>query len=204
MDSIDTSLPGPITNPSDTFVTTFSLNDSLKRTKGIKIMHFNAHSILPKFAEFKFLLSTYEFDIISVNETWVNATVADGELYINGYELFRKDRVSRSGGVALYVKECFKPLVVTDLMEDELECLWLKLTTGHGNTILICSCYRKPSSLAADFNRILINFERVLLLEREIIKNLMLMFFLMIYAKNHILQEILLILLMSMYRYLKL
>lgn len=46
-------------------------------------------------------------DIIGVTESWAHAGIDDAELTIHGYDLFRRDRPSRSrgGGVLLYVKE---------------------------------------------------------------------------------------------------
>ena len=47
-------------------------------------------------------------DILAVIESWANDNIADSELQINGYTLYRKDRNSvrddRGGGVLLYIK----------------------------------------------------------------------------------------------------
>ena len=42
-------------------------------------------------------------DIVAITETWLNATILDSEINIDGYTLLRKDRIDnkRGGGVAL-------------------------------------------------------------------------------------------------------
>ena len=96
---------------------------------------------------------------ISVNETWLNASISDGEVSVDGFDLFRNDRDVRRGGVALYVKQSLKPEIVTDLMNHDIECLWVKVTTAYNNHILVCSFYRKPSAPVPYFNNILMNFQ---------------------------------------------
>ena len=44
---------------------------------------------------------------MSLNETWLNSSVTDGEINIEGYSLFRLDRDDGYGGVLLYIKDIF-------------------------------------------------------------------------------------------------
>ena len=100
-----------VLNSSDTMKSSL-----LGSSKGIKFMHINAQSLLPKMDEFVQFITRYNFDIISVNETWLNASISDGEVSIDGFDMFRNDRDVRRGGVALYVKQSLKPEIVTNLM----------------------------------------------------------------------------------------
>ncbi len=44
--------------------------------------------------------------IIGITESWANKDISDVELRLEGYVMFRKDRMGRRrGGVLLYVKE---------------------------------------------------------------------------------------------------
>ena len=53
------------------------------------------------------------YDLVAITETWWDLS-HDWSAAMDGYKLFRKDRQGRrSGGVALYIKECFE---VTELM----------------------------------------------------------------------------------------
>ena len=44
--------------------------------------------------------------IIGITESWANKDIADAELGMTGYAMFRRDRIGRwGGGVILYIKE---------------------------------------------------------------------------------------------------
>jgi len=42
-----------------------------------------------------------DFELIGIAETWANESVNDAELSTVGYNMFRKDRESRGGGLIL-------------------------------------------------------------------------------------------------------
>ena len=48
-------------------------------------------------------MHSQQFDT-SINETWLDSTVADHEVDIDGYELIRKNRNRNGGGVAIYIR----------------------------------------------------------------------------------------------------
>ena len=48
---------------------------------------------------FKHFILINNISIISLNETWLNSSVTDGEINIEGYSLFRLDRDDGYGGV---------------------------------------------------------------------------------------------------------
>ena len=62
-----------------------SNNLSLIKRKGIKLLHVNAQSFLPKFEEFMYFVTANDLSIISINETWLTETVHDSEIHIEGY-----------------------------------------------------------------------------------------------------------------------
>ena len=44
--------------------------------------------------------------IIGITESWANKDILDAELGLNGYAMFRNNRIGRRGGrVILYIKE---------------------------------------------------------------------------------------------------
>lgn len=43
-------------------------------------------------------------NIVAITETWLDLSVLDNEIVPPGYNIFRKDRGSRGGGVALIVQ----------------------------------------------------------------------------------------------------
>ena len=60
-------------------------------------------------------------DIIGITESWANSDTADAELGLEGYVMFRKDRMARrGGGMLLYIKDTI-PAYEVQLWE-EAEC----------------------------------------------------------------------------------
>ena len=83
--------------------------------------------------------------IIGITESWANNDIPDAEMGLEGYVMFRKDRMGRrGGGVLLYIKENISAYEVQ--LQEEADCkeaLWCNLVTGH-TTITIGVVYRCP------------------------------------------------------------
>ena len=75
-------------------------DSSLIMCEGIKLLHINCQSLIPKFEELKFFTLSNNISFLSINETWLNNSVMDKEIDIPGYVLFRQDRNDGYGGVA--------------------------------------------------------------------------------------------------------
>lgn len=73
--------------------------------KGFSICHINAQSLLPKLDEFRYLFENSSVDAICISETWFSDGITDYMYRLNGYRIFRSDRNSHAGGVAIYVRE---------------------------------------------------------------------------------------------------
>jgi hypothetical protein len=77
----------------------------IQSVKGFKIAHLNIRSLIIKHIdEFRIFLRKKQFDIICLNETMLDETIADNEVLIDGYEITRKDRNRHGGGVLLYIR----------------------------------------------------------------------------------------------------
>ena len=57
--------------------------------------------------ELHILLHDNDIDVIGLCETRLDEKVADSDVSIAGYTIFRNDRDMNGGGVAIYVKESF-------------------------------------------------------------------------------------------------
>ena len=83
-------------------------------------------------------------NIIRITETWANNYLTDAELGLEGYVMFRKDRLGqRGGGVLLYIKEPIPAYEVQ--LQEEADCneaMWCKLVTGHTTVTIgvVCVC----------------------------------------------------------------
>ena len=84
--------------------------------------------------------------IIGITESWANNDITDADLGLEGYVMFRKDKMERrGGGVLLYIKETI-PVYEVQLQEeaDCKEALWCSLVTVH-TPVTIGVVYRCPN-----------------------------------------------------------
>lgn len=61
-------------------------------------------SLCNKFQDFSHFIRNESFTFIALTETWLQPDLPDSSLFITGYNILRKDRASRGGGVALYIQ----------------------------------------------------------------------------------------------------
>ncbi len=61
----------------------------------------NSRSLCNKLEDLNFLLECSKYEVLGFCETWLNSNLLDGLLLRNNndYDLFRKDRGTRGGGV---------------------------------------------------------------------------------------------------------
>ena len=84
--------------------------------------------------------------IIGITESWANNDITYAELGMEGYVMFRKDRIGRrGGGVLLYIKDTIPAYEVQ--LQEEVDCneaIWCNLVTGY-TTVTIGVVYRCPN-----------------------------------------------------------
>ena len=61
------------------------------------------------------------FDIIAFNETRLDLSISDGEVKIYGYDLIRKDRTRKGGGVCIFLRSSINYQNRSDLVPNDLE-----------------------------------------------------------------------------------
>ena len=72
----------------------------------IKCVCLNARSIINKKTELNIMVDDIKPHIIGITESWANNDITNAELGLEGYVMFRKDRIGRrGGGVLLYIKD---------------------------------------------------------------------------------------------------
>lgn len=75
-------------------------------TKDLKVISWNAQSLFPKSHEIIDFFETNVYDVICINETWLNDS---HRLFFPSYKLYRVDRQAGSGGgVAMAVNRKIK------------------------------------------------------------------------------------------------
>ena len=61
----------------------------LASLKGLSFLHSNVRSLIPKLSEIRHLLHDSKAAILAVTETWLDDTVSDGEINVDGYNFVR-------------------------------------------------------------------------------------------------------------------
>ena len=112
----------------------------------IKCVCLNARSIINKKTELNIMVNDIKPHIIGITESWANNDITNAELGLEGYVMFRKDRIGRrGGGVLLYIKDTIPAYEVQ--LHEEADCndaIWCNLVTGH-TAVIIGVVYRCPN-----------------------------------------------------------
>ena len=88
----------------------------------------NARSLAPKLDELEILLHESSADVAAVSETWLYKDIDSKYLKIQGFNLFRRDRLNgRESGVCVYVSNAIPSKRCNNLASEAFECLWLLL-----------------------------------------------------------------------------
>jgi hypothetical protein len=100
-----------------------------------------------------------DFDIVALTETHLKPKTPDSDIYINNYNLFRKDRLHKSGGgVALYVSNKFHCIRRVDLEPLTSEIMWCEITFKT-HKLLFSTIYRPPNQSADEIELFLTNLQ---------------------------------------------
>ena len=133
-------------------------NNNNNNSVTLKIMYFNARSLLPKLDELMVLADDSNPDVICITETWLSGEISDNELSIVGYLLYRRDRDRHGGGVLLYVRESIQVKLPPQC--PDLELLTLSLYKGN-NRICLAVFYHPPSTPTLVFSQVSAYFDNL-------------------------------------------
>lgn len=112
----------------------------------INFCHLNVRSLCAAFDLFLDTVIESSFDIIGLSETWLRPNIPDAGLSIPEYNMVRKDRDGRGGGVAFYIKTNYKYSVLpVDEGNSSLEQLWISIKIG-GKRFCFGTLYRPPNT----------------------------------------------------------
>jgi ribonuclease HI len=135
----------------------------------LNICQWNARSIKPKHREFENLLAQEKVHIIALSETWLEP---DSDFTIKNYNIFRKDRDSAYGGVAILTHKSIraKAHVGPLCTNPDIECICVKISNcSHLENFIsvycpsdvrttqnewdhIFSCFNRKTVILGDFN----------------------------------------------------
>ena len=123
---------------------------SILSTEELKLANLNIRSLrnTAHFLQLKELVRTNRIDVFTISETWLNTTVTNKKLEIDGYKLHRLDRLyKKGGGVCAYVRKNIKSSVIkelTQISDTSFHQLWINLQYMKTKSLLACVCYRPP------------------------------------------------------------
>lgn len=107
------------------------------------MLSLNARSIVNKTDSLELLLLSYDPHLVVLTETWLHEGIRDDEIIPPGYQLLRRDRGSRGGGVAVIAKSHINVTLLDQF--DDHESLFLNISLW-GFTVLLCAVYRPPNA----------------------------------------------------------
>lgn len=99
--------------------------------KKLKCAHLNVRSLVSHFEYVKNAILLHDIDIMAMTETWLDDSISNNLLHIQGYNIHRVDRLSRGGGVGVYVKTNIKYDVFTT--NKHIEQIWMKINVNWVN-----------------------------------------------------------------------
>ena len=84
-----------------------SIGPDYTKSNAVVFCHLNARSFLPKMEEIRSFVQerSQQSWVMAIGKTWLNNTVDDGEVGLEGYQKDRRNQ--RGGGVLVYVPESF-------------------------------------------------------------------------------------------------
>ena len=132
--------------------------DELQTIRGLKFCHLNARSIVNKIDLFRLHFSSSDIDVITVSESWLTPDISTSIVNMNGYNLFRADRLNnlhtgagykKGGGLLIFVKNDLDFTLEYEsescITNSDLEMQKLELVSEVQSNILLLNVYRPPS-----------------------------------------------------------
>ena len=121
------------------------MNVKKKRRKGVKISQLNVVSLRKHKVEVAKLMHDHQLDILGLNETRLKKDIQDCEVSIEGYDIYRHDRNTSGGGVALYIKNTLPHHKRDDVKDPNLEIVGIEITPKHAKSYIVLCWYRPPT-----------------------------------------------------------
>ena len=125
----------------------------LQNPKGRSFASIYIHGILSKFDSLKLLIENSGVDIFAVSESFLNDTITNAEINIEGYSTGRGDRDHRSGklsggGLVVYTSDAadVTPVPNGHFCSPNVECLWVCLKLTRARPVYVCNIYRPPDA----------------------------------------------------------
>ena len=132
-------------------------NNNTLNGKGLYLIHLNARSLLNNFDLIKCFLSNNNIAIYTISETWLNSSIPDKLIELQGYNIIPLDRNQinnqtnknkRGGGLVIYLRnDLDNYTIISDITYSgpDLESQWIEIKLQNRKNLIIGNCYRPPN-----------------------------------------------------------
>ncbi len=140
-----------------------------------KLAHLNVRSLKNRdnLIQLRELNGEHQYDILTISESWLNSTVKNPEVEIEGYRLLRLDRLGkRGGGVCVFTRNSLKTKIIKDISVISsmgFHQLWILIQHKKMKSIVLCVAYRPPDCPVSCFvDDFMDNYSYALTLKKDI------------------------------------
>ena len=127
-------------------------------SRGFKMALLNIASLPKHVEELRISKLFSNLDLFALNETRLDNTISDGLVNISGYDVVRKDRSRRGGGVCIYLRTSINYKIRNDLVPEGIEAVCLEICKPNSKSFIVASVYRPPDSTSEFF----VDFEKMI------------------------------------------
>ena len=109
----------------------------------------NINSLLAHIDDLRVFIDNSNIDILAINESKLDFSVDDDQVYLTGFDIIRKDRLHNGrsgGGVCIYLRSSLNFRICEDLLNDNLECILVEISNTRSKPFLVSTWYRPPNS----------------------------------------------------------
>ena len=116
----------------------------------MKFSSINVNGIRSKKLEFLAYLDFHQPQIVAIQETKIDSSISTSELFPETcpYNVYRKDRNPKGGGVMLLIHKDISHMPITEL-ENDSESVWVKVFTNK-TSHFVASWYQPPGRNLAE------------------------------------------------------
>ena len=117
---------------------------NLKTMKGLKMACLNIDRLLPKLDQLRVFCEESKIDLMAINETKLDYSIADNEVQITGFDIVRNDINKYGGGVCIYIRKDLNYKIRQDLMPEQLEIIVVEVKKPNSVPFFISTCIDLP------------------------------------------------------------
>ena len=120
------------------------LNESnIFKSRGLRFIHLNINSLLPKIKEFWIIAKLTNAAIIGISESKLDESVLEPEIQIDDYKILRCDRNRHTGGVACYIRNDLSYNI--SVFPSEIESVFFEIFLPNFKPITVGTIYCPPN-----------------------------------------------------------